>query len=140
MIHRPRLKWFKEVNVFRGPKGVWSQPNNVSSMQSFLGLANYYQSFIPKMHDLRAPLNELLKKDKSWDWSTECQEEFDKIKEALTSDLFLTHFDSKLELIVACDASSCGVGACILHKMPNGTNKPIAYASKTPPLRGTVRR
>ena len=83
------------------------------------------------MHDLRAPLNELLKKDKSWDWSTECQEAFDKIKEALTLDLFLTHFDSNLELIVACDTSSYGVGACILHKMPDGTNKPIAYASRT---------
>ena len=106
-------------------------PNNVASLQSFLGLANYYQSFIPNMHDLRAPLNELLKKDKSWDWSTECQEAFDKIKEALTSDLFLTHFDSNLELIVACDASSYGVGACILHKMPDGANKPIAYASRT---------
>ena len=42
--------------------------NNVALLQSFLRLANYNQSFIPKMHDLRTPLNELLKKDKSWDW------------------------------------------------------------------------
>ena len=27
-------------------------PNNVTSLQSFLWLANYYKSFIPKMHDL----------------------------------------------------------------------------------------
>ena len=106
-------------------------PNNFASLQSFLGLANYYQTFIPKMHDLRAPLNKLLKKDKSWDWSTECQEAFDKIKEAITLDLFLTHFDVNLKLIVACDASSYGVGVCILHKMPDGTNQPIAYASRT---------
>ena len=83
------------------------------------------------MHDLQAPLNKLLKKDKSWDWSTECQEAFDKIEEALTSDLFLTHFDSNLELIVACEASLYGVRACILYKMPDGTNKPITYASRT---------
>ena len=82
------------------------------------------------MHDLRAPLNELLKKEKSWDWSNECQEVFDKIKEALTSDFFLAHFDPNLEPIVACDASSYGVGACILHKMPDGTNKPSTYASR----------
>ena len=37
-------------------------PNNVTSLQSFLGLANCYQSFILKMHNLRAPLNKLLKK------------------------------------------------------------------------------
>ena len=37
-------------------------PDNVTKLQSFLGLANYYSMYIPKMHDLRAPL---LKKDKN---------------------------------------------------------------------------
>lgn len=37
-------------------------PKNVNELQSFLGLANYYQVFINNMHELRAPLNELLKK------------------------------------------------------------------------------
>ena len=52
----------------------------------------------------------------------ECQTAFDQIKKALTSDLFHTHCDPKLEIIVASDASSYGVGACILHK--------IAHASR----------
>ena len=81
------------------------------------------------MHCLHASLNELLKKDKKWRWTPECQTAFDQIKKALTSDLFLTH-DPKLEIIVASDASSYGVGACILHKMPDGTKKPRAYASR----------
>ena len=42
-------------------------PENVASLQSFLGLANYYQAFIPSMHNLRAPLIELLRKDKAWE-------------------------------------------------------------------------
>ena len=36
------------------------------SLQSFLGLVNYNQEFIPKLHNLRAPLNELLHKEKKW--------------------------------------------------------------------------
>ena len=84
-------------------------PDNVTTLQSFLGLANYYQNFIKNLHDLRAPLNELLKKDKKWGWTPECQTAFDQIKKALTSDLFLTHYDPKLEIIVASDASSYGV-------------------------------
>ena len=32
-------------------------------------------------------------------------------------------YDPKLEIIVASDASSYGVGACILHKMPDGKKK-----------------
>ena len=35
-------------------------PDNVTTLQSFLGLANYYQSFIKNLYDLRASLNELL--------------------------------------------------------------------------------
>ena len=106
-------------------------PDNVTTLQSFLGLANYYQSFIKNLHDLRAPLNKLLKKDKKWRWTPECQTAFDQIKKALLSDLFLTHYDQKLDIIVTSDASSYGVGACILHKMPDGTKKPIAHASRT---------
>ena len=98
-------------------------PDKVTTLQSFLGLAIYYQSFIKNLHDLRAPLNELLKKDKKWRWTPEYQTAFDQIKKALTTDLFLMHYDLKLEIIVASDASSYGVGACILHKMPDETKK-----------------
>ena len=55
-------------------------PDNITSLQSFLELANYYQIFISNMYDLRAHLNELLKKDKPWVWTAECQEAFEKIK------------------------------------------------------------
>ena len=85
-------------------------PDNDTTFQSFLGLANYYQSFIRILHDLRAPLNERLKKDTKWRWTPECQTAFDQIKKALTSDLFLTHYDPKLKIIVASDANSYGVG------------------------------
>ena len=107
------------------------EPHNVATLQSFLGLANYYQRFIKNMHELRAPLNELLKKDRAWKWTTECQTAFIKLKEVLTSDLFLTHFNPDQDIIVATDASSYGIGACILHKMADGSNKPIAHASRT---------
>ena len=106
-------------------------PQNVLQLQSFLGLANFYQVFIPDMHNLRAPLNLLLKKDQKWDWSTECQSAFQKIKDVLLSDLYLTHYDSNKEIVVASDASSHGIGACILHKMSDGKLKPVAHASRS---------
>ena len=106
-------------------------PKNVSALQSFLGLANYYHLFKPNMLNLRAPLNELLKKYKDWEWTPECQEAFVKIKEVLTLDLFLIHYNPDLDIIVASDASSYGIGACILFKMPDRSHKPVAYASRT---------
>ena len=59
-------------------------PRDVTELQSFLGLANFYQVFIKNMHELRAPLNDLLKKDKKWKWTTECKAAFEKIKTTLT--------------------------------------------------------
>ena len=44
------------------------------------------------------------------------------------SDLFLTHYNPDLDILVASDASSYGVGACILHKMTDGTTQLIAHA------------
>ena len=92
-------------------------PDNVQALQSSLGQANFYQGFIKNMQNLREPLNELLKKDEPWLGTPECQESFEKIKKTLTSDLSLTHHDPTLDIIVASDASSFGIGACILHKL-----------------------
>ena len=35
-------------------------PDSVPKLQSFLGLVQYYAIYIPNVHNLRAPLNELL--------------------------------------------------------------------------------
>ena len=86
---------------------------------------------IKNMQNLRGSLNELLKKGKPWLWTPECKESFEKIKKTLTSDLSLTHYDSTLDIIVASDASSYGIGACILHKLPDGSRKAVAHGSRS---------
>ena len=51
--------------------------------------------------------------------------------EVLTSDLFITHYNPDHEIIVASDASWYGIGACILHKMEDGSLKRISHAPRT---------
>ena len=52
-------------------------------------------------------------------------------KKLLQDSPLLVHYDLKKSLRLACDVSSCGIGAVISHVMENGEEKPIASASRT---------
>ena len=106
-------------------------PTDISSLRSFLGAINFYGKFVPTMHELRRPLDQLLRKDVKWKWSNECQQAFEKFKSTLQSDLLLTHFDPRLEIIVAADASNYGIGACLLHRFPNGSIKAVLHVARS---------
>ncbi|XP_056323408.1 uncharacterized protein K02A2.6-like [Danio aesculapii] len=106
-------------------------PKNVTQLRSFLGLLNYYGRFIPNIATLLKPLHKLLCQEKCWKWTAECQETFQRAKEAMLKSEVLTHFDPSLQIQLACDASPYGVGAVLSHIMPNGQEKPIAFASRS---------
>ncbi|XP_062713307.1 uncharacterized protein K02A2.6-like [Aedes albopictus] len=106
-------------------------PKDVTGLRSFLGAVNFYGKFVQEMHQLRRPLDALLKKDAKFTWSPECQKSFERFKEVLQSDLLLTHYDPALEIIVAADASQYGIGACLLHRFPDGSLKAVAHASRS---------
>ncbi|XP_056135399.1 uncharacterized protein K02A2.6-like, partial [Lampris incognitus] len=106
-------------------------PTNVSQLRSLLGMINYYGRFIPDLATILQPLNALLHKGKKWQWTTACEAAFRKVKELMVSQKVLTHYNPELSLRLACDASPYGVGAVLSHVMPDGVEKPIAYASRT---------
>lgn len=62
-----KIKAVKEFPVPKSPKNI----------KQFIGLVGYYRRFIPKMAEIAKPLTELLKKDKKWNWTIECQSAFE---------------------------------------------------------------
>ena len=107
------------------------RPQSVAEVRSFLGLVNYYHKFLPNLATILHPLNQMLERNYQWDWTDQCEEAFDKVKVMIASDLVLTHYDPNLPLQLACDASPVGIGAVLSHVMPDGTERPIAFASRS---------
>ena len=106
-------------------------PRNMSQLWSFLVVVNYYAKFLPNLSSTLAALHRLLQKGIPWTWGSEQQRAFRKAKSQLTSPCLLVHFDPERELLLACDASPYGVGAVLSHRMNDGSEKPIAFASRT---------
>ena len=50
-----------------------ASPNHSKQTRAFLGFGNFYRRFIRKFSDVARPLNDLLKKDKTFEWTEECQ-------------------------------------------------------------------
>ena len=56
---------------------------------------------------------------------------FQTSKKLLVSSRLLVHFNPHIELVLACGASAYGIRAVLTHKTPDGTEKPVSYASHT---------
>ncbi|XP_072357065.1 uncharacterized protein [Scyliorhinus torazame] len=106
-------------------------PTDTSHLRSFLGLVNYYGKFLPNLATTLAPLHLLLKKNHTWVWGQPQETAFRRVKQQLSSSGLLTHYDPGKPLLVTCDASPYGIGAVLSHKMENGAERPIAFASRT---------
>ena len=100
-------------------------------LKSFLGLINYYGKFLPHLSTVLAPLYALLQKGKQWEWGEEQRRAFTTAKAKLTTSSLLVHYNPAKTLLLSCDASAYGLGAVLSHRNSDGTEQPIAFASRT---------
>nr|KAG5696115.1 hypothetical protein BaRGS_020516 [Batillaria attramentaria] len=91
----------------------------------------FYGKFIPNLATMAEPLYRLTKKASPWKWGEEEQAAFEQLKNVLSSDQVLVHFDPEKPVGLACDASNVGIGAVLFHRYPDGSERPIANVSKT---------
>jgi Reverse transcriptase (RNA-dependent DNA polymerase) len=72
-------------------KGIldWPAPKTVKEVRSFSEFGKFYRRFVKEFLHLAHPLNVLLKKDKKFVWSEECQESFDQLKKRFTEEAVL---------------------------------------------------
>ena len=106
-------------------------PTNISELRSFLGSINQFNSFVPNLLPSCQIFHRLLQKNVRWTWGKAEQDTFDHIKQRITSDQVLVHYDSNVPVILSCDASEYGVGAVLLHQYADGKVSMISTASRT---------
>ena len=63
-------------------------------------------------------------------WGKE-EQAFQQSKSLLNLLNLLIHYDPEKPMIIACDASPYGLGAALSHIMPNKSEKPIMFISRT---------
>lgn len=107
------------------------EPQNVSELKSFLGLLNYYHRYFKDFSEILEPLHKLLRKGEKWEWTHKQIKAFEHAKSILSENSILVHYDPSKPIQLACDASPFGLGAVLSHIMPDGTEQPISYTSRT---------
>ena len=123
------------------PTGIKIQPKKIEAIQelkppgsrdelrSILGMFNYHHNSVKDLYTILTPMFDLLKKARSFKWSRECQQAFQRAKKALIDATEKKHRDIRLPLVLSADASNVGCGA-VLYQKRDDKLEPLQYYSK----------
>lgn len=100
-------------------------PGSREDLLRFNGMATYVSRYIQNFADTTYAYRQLLKKDAPWNWAEPQQSAFAKIKQQIASAPVLSHYDPSKQLVIQTDASSKGIGSCLMQE-----DHPICFASR----------
>ena len=106
------------------------RPENRRGVRRFLGMVGYYRKCCKNLAEINLPLTELLQKDKTFRWTEQCQQAFDRLKLLLKSNPILLAPDTKRQFELMVDSSEQTMGAVLMQKGEDGDLHPVAYYSK----------
>lgn len=107
----------------------YPKPKNEKEIRSFIGLCSYYRRHVPNFADIAKPLTKLTKRNEQFNFTSDCEVAFQKLKTTLISEPLLIYPDFSKKFILSTDASGIAIGA-VLGQEINGVEHPIAYASR----------
>jgi hypothetical protein len=100
-------------------------PTCAEDLSRFIGMGNWLSKFIPNFSAVTQPLRQLLQDDVTWAWSAVHDEAVCRIKELVSTAPVLRFFNPSLPAIIQTDASSTGLGSCLMQD-----GHPVAFASR----------
>jgi RNase H-like domain found in reverse transcriptase/Reverse transcriptase (RNA-dependent DNA polymerase)/Integrase zinc binding domain len=111
----------------------WKRPETGKQVMALMGFVNFMRDYVPLMASVAAPIEPLRSKAKitQADWSPECEESLQSLKNILNSKMVIKPLVEGLPLKVACDASQTGIGAVLYQEKSDGEKRYICFASKS---------
>jgi hypothetical protein len=101
----------ENIKAIRG----WPTPRNVSDVRSFMGLYGYYKRFKVGFSKISHPITSLQKKGTKFEWTLKCENNFNLLKELLTSEPVLNIVDPNESFVVCTDACKEGLGGFLMQ-------------------------
>jgi hypothetical protein len=112
----------------------WPVPQNARQVRTILGAADYVRKFVPNFSQLAFPLRQLTLQDVKFHWGSEQQQSFDQLKQHLLGDTILVYPNfsdlEKYPFLLLTDAARQGLGAVLMQKQPDGTERVIQYKAR----------
>ena len=94
----------------------YPEPRNHKELHSFMGLCSYFRKFIQNFSTIAHPLQNLLKKNATYDFNDECRKFFKTLIDKLVTSPVLSINDPKNETELHCDESKLGFGGALLQR------------------------
>ena len=107
----------------------WGIPRNLKEVRAYVGFVSYYRRYIKDFSTTARALHALTRKNVKFEWTQECQEAFDTLKQKLTSALIVALPRDEGEYRLDTDASGWAIGA-VLSQVQDGHERVISYASR----------
>ena len=114
-----------------------TRPQDKEEVRSFLCMIQSNRDFIPNMAQHTTHLRNLTKKHTRFNWTKQCQDEFNKLCSSFKEDTLLKHYDANLPTFIFVDAHRTGVSAILAQGDTVESARPVAFASRaTTPIEG----
>ena len=110
-------------------------PKSTEEVKSFLQACQFNARFMIESEnayaELTEPLRRLTRKNARFVWSSECEQSYQNIIEAMTSDTALRPFDPSLKTKLITDAAPNGIAASVFQEENTGVWIPVDHASRS---------
>ena len=91
------------------------KPTNRKELQSYIGLIEWYSRYLPRLHEVMAPLHALSKQDIKFEWTMKQDEAIKETKSLIENYQMKCHFDSMANITLLVDAGDAGICGVLYH-------------------------